>query len=57
MKSHVLIAVALISSACLAVTPVRAQEVTKESVEGISNFNRIETTVACTGRDQSHCRT
>jgi len=49
MKSHFLIAVALISSACLAVTPVRAQEVTKESVEGISNFNRIETTVACTG--------
>lgn len=49
MKSNFLIAVALISSVWLAVTPVRAQEVTKESVEGITNFNRIETTVACTG--------
>jgi len=33
----------------LAATPTRAQEVTKETVEGITNFNRLETTVACTG--------
>jgi protein tyrosine phosphatase (PTP) superfamily phosphohydrolase (DUF442 family) len=49
MKLHFLIAVGLISSAWLAATPVRAQEVTKETVEGVTNFNRIETTVACTG--------
>jgi len=49
MKSHLLIAVGLISSMWLAATPTRAQEVTKETVEGITNFNRLETTVACTG--------
>ena len=49
MKSHLLIAVGLISSMWWAATPARAQEVTKETVEGITNFNRLETTVACTG--------
>jgi uncharacterized protein (TIGR01244 family) len=49
MKSHLLIAVGLISSFCLAATQLRAQEVTKETVDGITNFNRLETTVACTG--------
>src|SRR6202166_3164282 len=49
MKSQFLIAVALISSGWFVATPVRAQEVTKEKVEGITNFNRIETTVACSG--------
>src|ERR1700730_6904667 len=49
MKSHLLIAVGLISSMWLAATPTRAQEVTKEKVEGITNFNRLETTVACSG--------
>src|ERR1700674_830807 len=49
MKSQILIAAALISSGWFVATPVRAQEVTKEKGEGITNFNRIETTVACTG--------
>lgn len=49
MKSHFLIAAALISTVWLAATPVRAQEVTKETVDGITNFHRLETTVACTG--------
>ena len=49
MKSKFLIAVALLSSVWLAATPVRAQEVTKEDVEGITNFHRLETTVACSG--------
>ncbi len=49
MKSHFLIAAVLISSVWLAATPVRAQEVTKENVDGITNFHRLETTVACTG--------
>jgi uncharacterized protein (TIGR01244 family) len=39
----------LITSLGLATMQVQAQEVTKETVEGITNFNRIETTVACTG--------
>jgi uncharacterized protein (TIGR01244 family) len=49
MKLYFLLAMGLISSAWLAATPVRAQEVTKETVEGVTNFNRIETTVACAG--------
>ena len=49
MKSHFLMAVGLGFSVCLAIVPVWAQEVTKETVDGITNFNRLETTVACTG--------
>ena len=49
MKSHLLIAGALIASAWIAAAPARAQDVTSETVEGITNFHRIETTVACAG--------
>src|ERR1017187_10864781 len=49
MKSQFLIAAVLTSSLWLAATPVRAQEVTKETADGITNFHRIETTVACSG--------
>jgi len=49
MRSHFLIAAGMIASAWLAAAPVRAQEVTKENVEGITNFHRLETTVACSG--------
>ncbi len=48
MKSQFLIAAALISSVWLA-APVRAQEVTSEKVDGITNYHRLETTVACSG--------
>jgi uncharacterized protein (TIGR01244 family) len=49
MKSHFLITAALIASTWMTAAPVRAQEVTKETVEGVTNFNRIETTIACAG--------
>ena len=49
MRQHFLIVVGLISIAWLAATPARAQEVTKQTVEGITNFSQIESTVACTG--------
>jgi uncharacterized protein (TIGR01244 family) len=49
MKSHFLIAVGLAASAWLAASPARAQEVTKENVDGVTNFHRLETTVACAG--------
>jgi uncharacterized protein (TIGR01244 family) len=49
MKSHFLISAGMIAAACLAAGPVRAQDVTKENVEGITNFHRLETTVACSG--------
>ena len=53
MKSHFLIAMSLLSSACLATLPARAQEVTKENVDGVTNFHRLETTVACAGAIKS----
>jgi len=49
MRSHFLIAVGLMASAWFAATPARAQEVTKENVDGVTNFHRLETTVACAG--------
>jgi protein tyrosine phosphatase (PTP) superfamily phosphohydrolase (DUF442 family) len=33
----------------LVAAPVGAQQVVKETVPGITNYNRIESTVACTG--------
>ena len=49
MKSQFLMAAALLAGAWLLALPARAQEVTKENVDGITNFHRLETTVACTG--------
>jgi hypothetical protein len=49
MKSQFLIAAALIAGFSLAATSLRAQEVTKENVDGITNFHRLGTTVACSG--------
>lgn len=39
----------LLAALCLAQTPARAQEVSKEDVDGIVNFRRLQTTVACAG--------
>ncbi len=49
MKSHFPIGAVLIATAWLAAAPALAQEVSKETVEGVTNFNRLETTVACAG--------
>ena len=49
MPSRILVAVVLVAALCIAVAPARAQQVTKETVEGVTNFNRLETTVACAG--------
>lgn len=49
MKSYVLLAAAVILTVSFAAVPVHAQQVTKETVEGVTNFNRLETTVACAG--------
>jgi uncharacterized protein (TIGR01244 family) len=53
MKTHFLIAAGLIAGAWLATATARAQEVTKENVDGITNFHRLETTVACAGAIKS----
>jgi uncharacterized protein (TIGR01244 family) len=49
MRSQVLIAAGLVAGAWLAASPAWAQEVTKENMDGITNFHRLETTVACSG--------
>jgi uncharacterized protein (TIGR01244 family) len=49
MKSHFLIAAGLLATAWIAAAPARAQEVTTETVEGVTNLHRLETTVACAG--------
>ena len=43
------IAAAALAVATLGAGPVFAQQVTKEKVEGVVNFARLETTVACGG--------
>jgi len=48
MRSSIFFA-AVLAAACLAAAPVRAQEATKENVEGITNLHRLQTTVACAG--------
>jgi uncharacterized protein (TIGR01244 family) len=49
MKWHFLIAAILTAGACGAAASLLAQEATKETVEGITNFSRLQTTVACAG--------
>jgi uncharacterized protein (TIGR01244 family) len=50
MKSRFLVSLGLIVAlASLAAAPARAQQVTQENVDGITNFHRLETVVACSG--------
>jgi uncharacterized protein (TIGR01244 family) len=49
MESHFLIAAVLIAGLGIAAVPVKAQEVTKETVPGVTNFAQVQTTVACGG--------
>src|ERR1700686_2552174 len=49
MKSQFLIAAALISSLWLAATAGRGQGGPSQTVDGITNLHRLETTVACAG--------
>jgi uncharacterized protein (TIGR01244 family) len=39
----------LIAAAWIAALPARAQRVTKDTIPGVTNLSRIETTVACSG--------
>ena len=48
MPSHVLIAAGLLT-ASIGAASAQAQQVTKESVPGITNLARLETTIACAG--------
>ena len=49
MKSFVLIVVGVIATMWMVAEPAAAQQVTKETVPGVTNFARLETTVACSG--------
>lgn len=49
MESRLPLLAGLIAVAWIAAAPARAQKVTSETVDGITNFHRLETTVACTG--------
>lgn len=44
-----MLAAGLAAAALLGAGRIQGQEVSKETVEGITNFHRLETTVACTG--------
>src|SRR5262245_29686065 len=51
MKSYLLFTTGLVLAASLAVAPAPAQQAqaTRETVEGVTNFVKLETTVACAG--------
>jgi uncharacterized protein (TIGR01244 family) len=49
MRAHFLMAAGLLAAACVATAPARAQEVTKDNVDGITNLHRLSTVVACSG--------
>ena len=49
MRAHLLMAAGLMAAACVAAVPARAQEVTKDNIDGITNFHRLSTVVACSG--------
>jgi hypothetical protein len=48
MRSRVLVAAAFVVCS-ISVGPALAQQVTRESVPGINNLARLETTIACAG--------
>jgi uncharacterized protein (TIGR01244 family) len=49
MRVRLIMAACSFAAASMAAAPVLAQEVTKETVPGIRNLARLETTVACAG--------
>ena len=49
MKNTLLVVGTLLAAAGIGSIPARAQEVTKQDVDGVKNFKRLETTVACAG--------
>ena len=49
MRLPLSLAAGVLAAVCLWTIPVGAQKVTKETVPGVTNFVRLETTVACAG--------
>jgi uncharacterized protein (TIGR01244 family) len=49
VNAQLIVAVSIFGSLWTGMPSLRAQDVTKENVDGIVNFRRLETTVACSG--------
>jgi len=49
VRASLIMSVGLFAVLGISVRPARAQEVTKENVDGIVNLHRLQTTVACSG--------
>jgi uncharacterized protein (TIGR01244 family) len=49
VRANFMLATGLFAVLAISVSPSRAQEVNKENVDGIVNFHRLQTTVACSG--------
>jgi len=49
MRAFFAIRVGLFALLATSLSPARAQEITKENVDGIVNIHRLQTTVACSG--------
>ncbi len=49
MQLRSFIGASLLAAVCVVAAPAEAQQVTKETVPGVTNFARLETTVACAG--------
>ena len=49
MKLRIFAVFALFAATWVAAVPAQSPKVTKETLEGVTNFNRLETTVACSG--------
>jgi len=49
MNSYRPLAIAVLLGLIFAAVPLRAQQVTTSMVDGVTNFKRLETTVACAG--------
>ena len=49
MTKNIFVAVAVLAALAVGSVRARAQQVTKQDVEGVKNFKQLETTVACAG--------
>ena len=50
MKSRIFLCLGVLMLLLLAIAvPARAQQITTEKVDGVTNFKRLETTIACAG--------
>jgi len=49
MKRTTVVSALVLAVVALVASPIRAQQVTHENVAGITNFARLETTIACAG--------